>query len=220
MRFLHPGLLVICNDVKPGRKKRIQPTLKSDKNMLKEIIQSFLPWILYFVLLGQTQQRLELAILVATFTSIAFEFKALKKGFILSWGTLLFFVSMLVAVIIFKNKWIVNYVWILSNSALALIVWISILIRRPFTIQYAKEKVSQDKWHHPLFLKINYLLSAVWGLMFLVGVALNVLRLLNPLFNPWFYEILSYIPSIFAIWFTLWFPDWYKEKYLRENKLL
>lgn len=56
--------------------------------MLKDIIQSFLPWILYFVIKGKTQVSLDIAVIVAVLTSIFFELKALKKGFVLSWGTL------------------------------------------------------------------------------------------------------------------------------------
>ena len=185
--------------------------------MLKEIIQGFLPWILFFILAGSTQQQLDIAIIVAAITSIIFEYKGLKKGFILSWGTLIFFIFMVTAVTLFQNQWVSKFYWIFSNGALATIAWVSILIRKPFTIQYAKEQVSQDKWLHPLFLKINYLLTAVWGLIFLTGIGLHILRLFEPSFNGWIYEITSYLPSIFGIWFTTWFPNWYKDKYVREN---
>lgn len=43
--------------------------------MLKDIIQSFLPWILYFVLMGHTQAQLDIAITVAVISSILFEIK-------------------------------------------------------------------------------------------------------------------------------------------------
>jgi hypothetical protein len=52
--------------------------------MLREIIQSFLPWILFFILTGHIQQQLEIAIVMAAIISIFFEFKGLKKGYILS----------------------------------------------------------------------------------------------------------------------------------------
>lgn len=185
--------------------------------MLKAFIQSFLPWILYFILAGHAQQQLDTAIIVAAITSIIFEFKGLKKGFILSWGTLLFFIFMFVAVILFKSRWIANYAWIFSNGALALIAWGSILIREPFTIQYAKEQVSKDKWQHPLFIKINYLLTIVWGLIFLMGIGLHIVRIYYLIPNGWIYELISYVPLIFGIWFTSWFPTYYRSRHLRER---
>jgi hypothetical protein len=183
--------------------------------MLKDIIRSFLPWILYFVLLGNTQAQLDVAIIVAAATSIIFEFKGLKKGFILNWGTLAFFLFMLIAVVLFRNQWTAKQAWIFSNSTLALIAWISILIRQPFTIQYAKLQVSKDKWNHPIFLKINYILTSVWGCIFLFNLMIHVLKVFYPTVNGWFYESTTYSASIFGILFTAWFPNWYKAKHIR-----
>jgi hypothetical protein len=186
--------------------------------MLKEIIQSFLPWILFFIISGHSEQQLDIAIIIAASTSIIFEFNWLKKGFILSWGTLIFFAFMFIAVILFRNQWVAGYSWIFFNVALVSIAWISILIRKPFTIQYAKEQISPDQWQHPLFLKINYLLTATWGILFLIGIGLDLLRIYQPSFNGLIYEIVSYIPSVFGIWFTTWFPQWWKEKYTSNQQ--
>jgi hypothetical protein len=41
--------------------------------MIKSLFQSFLPWILYFGIVGFSQKHLDAAISVAAFTSIAFE---------------------------------------------------------------------------------------------------------------------------------------------------
>jgi hypothetical protein len=187
--------------------------------MLKEIIQSFLPWILFFIISGHSEQQLDVAIIIAASTSIFFEFNWLKKGFILSWGTLIFFVFMFVAVILFRNQWVAGYSWIFFNAALVTIAGISILIRKPFTIQYAKEQLPQDQWQHPLFLRINYLLTSIWGILFLVGIGLDVLRIYEPSFNGLTYEIVSYIPSLFGIWFTAWFPNWCRGKYISEQPI-
>lgn len=188
--------------------------------MLKEFIQSFLPWILFFAFAGGSQGQLEIAIALAVICSVVFEYKALKKRFVLSWGTLVFFILIFIAVVLFKNYWIAKYIWLLSNGALAIIVWLSILLRKPFTIQYAKEQVPQDKWQHPLFYKINYLISGVWGITFLIYEGLNIIRVYQPSLNGWVYEIATYLPSVFAVWITTWFPDWYKERYFRKQNLM
>ena len=184
--------------------------------MIKSLIQSFLPWILYFILVGPSQTQLDLAICVAAFTSIVFEIRSLKKGFVLSWGTLIFFVFLFVSVVIFKSALIAKYEWVLSNGTLALIAWFSILIKKPFTIQYAKEQVPQKHWNSPLFIQINYILSATWGLLFLIGLILNILHIYILPFRGWTYELCTYLPSIFGIWFTTWFPDWYKARSLSK----
>lgn len=185
--------------------------------MIKSLIRSFLPWILYFIIVGPSQKQHDIAVCVAAFTSIAFEMPNLKKGFVLSWGTLIFFVFLLITSVIFRNAFITKYEWVLSNGMLALITFFSILIKKPFTIQYAKEEVAQEYWSSPLFIKINYLLSAMWGLSFLVCLSLNIIHITVPAFTGWPYEVSTYVPTIFAAWFTSWFPDWYKTRVMKTR---
>lgn len=177
---------------------------------MKGLIQSFIPWIFYFVLAGDSQFQLDMAIIVAAVTSLYFDRKDLKKGFILSWGTVLFFLFMLISVVCMKNKWIAHHAWIFSNGTLALIAFGSLAIRIPFTIQYARDQVSPDKWQHPVFIRINFILTGVWGLSFLAAIGLHVVKPYLVFLTDWMFEILTYIPSIFAVWFTLWFPGWYR----------
>ena len=184
--------------------------------MIKSLVQSFLPWILYFILVGSSQKQLDLAICVAAFTSVAFEMQSLKKGYVLSWGTLIFFVFLLVAVVLFRSAFIAKYEWVLSNGMLAFIAWFSILIKQPFTIQYAKEQVPEEHWNSPLFFKINYILSATWGFLFLIGLLLNIIHLNVLAFHGWIYEVSTYLPSVFGVWFTTWLPDWYKARSQRR----
>jgi hypothetical protein len=80
--------------------------------------------------------------------------------------------------------------------------------------------VTKDKWQHPLFLKINYFLTTVWGLMFLLGIVLHIIKIYYPLISSgWAYECILYIPSIFGILVTIWFPAWYK-KYSKKKRSL
>lgn len=178
---------------------------------MQDIIKNFLPWILYFFIAGKTQESLNFAIEVAAITSILFELKYLKAGFVLSWGTLIFFVFMFIAVVILNNQWIAKHAWVFSNGTLALIAWISIIIRKPFTLQYAKQQVPSDQWQHPIFMKINYILSSVWGLCFLVSIFLHLIKIYYFSFPAWIYESLSDLSIFFAIWFSSWFPKWYRE---------
>lgn len=119
-----------------------------------------------------------------------------------------------------KNKWVLDHEWIFSTGTLALICWVSILIRKPFTIQYAKETVEKDKWNHPLFWKINYILSAFWGFIFLFHLSIHFVEIYFFSINSLVANFLSYGSTIFAILFTTWFPDWYKTKYVKQHSLI
>ena len=178
--------------------------------MFKNLLQSFLPWILYFVFVGPTQHQLTVAISIAAITAIFFELNGLKKGFILSWGTLLFFIFLFIAVVIFHHVWIAQHEWVFSNGTLALIAFGSLAIGKPFTLQYAKEQVTEEKWHHPLFIKINVILTSMWGIVFLTALALHFTNI-----HGW----ITYLPSIFGVWFTVKFPTWYRKQTASRNSL-
>lgn len=180
------------------------------------MIKSFLPWILFFLLAGNSNQSLETAIIAATIASIIFDLKYLKKGFVLSWGTTIFFTSIFFAVVILKNQSIAKYTPFLCNAALAVIAWISLLIKKPFTNQYAKETVPAEQWQHPLFIKINYILTSVWAMLFSVGTSLSLIQLYQPSFNSFFSQVTAWALPVFGVWFTSWFPDWYKAKYFKN----
>ncbi len=180
--------------------------------MFLAIIESFLPWILFFIFMGKSAQHVNIAIIIAALASIICELRGLKQGFILSWGTLVFFSALFIAIILFHQAWLAKYVWISANTVLAIIAWLSLLLSKPFTLQYAKQQVASDKWQHPIFLRINYLLTLTWAGIFTIGVLLNILRFSLPSLNGWIYEVSSYVPSIFGIWFTTWFPRWYRDK--------
>ena len=56
-----------------------------------------------------------------------------------------------------------------AHATLTLIVFGSILFGHPFTESYARLTTPKEVWHTPEFRRINRLISAAWGLAFLVG---------------------------------------------------
>lgn len=180
--------------------------------MKKEILETTLPWILYPVLCVLFPAHVELAVIIAGLSSIIFEIKNLRKGFVLSWGSVVFFVFMFVNVCVFHNQFIAHYSWIMTNSALVLIAVGSIILGKPFTMQYAREMVSEDKWRHPLFIKINYIMTAFWGVIFLLGIIIHVVRIYYPELGRYTYEFFTYSSIIFGVWFSKNFPRWYRKR--------
>ncbi len=186
--------------------------------MLKTLILGFAPWIIYLFMPTSTLNEFKIAIILSLIACVVCQFRELKKGFVLSWGSLLFFLLMTVGVVVLTNSWIIKNAGIISNSALIIITFISIIIGKPFTIQYAKETVPSERWKHPLFIRINYLLSIFWLVVFMIGLLLYLIRDYFQI-SHWIYAFISYIPLIIGIFFTAWFPDWYKERYLRIHPL-
>lgn len=191
--------------------------------MLKILI-GFLPWILYFVFIGTRPEQQELAVLAALVTTFIFNFNELKKGFILTWGTLIFFLFLTFAVFYIHSDWMEHHANLIANSGLALIAWFSLIIGKPFTIQYAREQVAKEFWQTPTFIRINQIITLVWATSFLIAVGLSILHHYFFHLDSVIYQIFSYTPTVAAIWFTKKFPDWYKQhsanRFIRHSEQL
>ena len=180
-----------------------------------DLLKGFLPWIVYFILAGHSPEKLATATIGACVVFVIFEIKYLFKGFILSWGTFLFFLFMLIFVVILRNNWVAQHAWIISNASLAALAWFSLLIGNPFTSQYAREQVDKQYWNSLVFIRINQYLTAIWGAIFLFCALLHVLKLYFPMPQNWVYEISSDFATIVGAWITSWFPEWYKKRGLK-----
>ena len=60
-------------------------------------------------------------------------------------------------------RWLEVWAGELTNGALAVFALAGLLVRRPFAMPYARDTVSAEHWHSPLFIRVNYVLTAVWG---------------------------------------------------------
>jgi carotenoid cleavage dioxygenase len=182
---------------------------KKEGMMQIGLILGFLPWILFFLIAGNTQRQMEIAIIIVLLFTIVFNRKDLRKGFILPWGTVIFFTFGLLTVVMVKHSWIGSHLGLLSNCVLATISLGSLAIGKPFTIQYARQQVPKDKWDNPIFIRVNNILTSAWGLIFLFNIALHIMRIYYADVNRWFYEMVSDGSTIFGIWLCVWFPKWY-----------
>lgn len=179
--------------------------------MLK-ILLGFLPWIAYFILSGSSQTSHLLALSVALIMMVLFDRRELKKGFILVWGSTLFFSALLIISLLTTTPWFSAQAGLLGNIALMLITWFSLLIGKPFTIQYAREETDPLVWESPLFLHINVVLTAVWGISFTILSLIGLLRRYFQLPDDVLYQSFTYIPTLLAIIFTKQYPDYCQKK--------
>ncbi|MBI5346494.1 MAG: hypothetical protein HZB76_05070 [Chlamydiae bacterium] len=178
-----------------------------------KIIITFLPWIIFKVL---SSFSLDLAIIAAIISS-SLAYATLKKGFILEWGTLIFFLISFIFIVILNNSWFTRYRDLLSTLTLTIIAWGSVLAKRPFTAQYAKLEVSKEYWNSKVFLSINNIMSIAFGLLFLFNVFTDLFELHHGKAS---HLVLSWsvfgINSLFVYLFPKHFPNWYKKRYLKE----
>src|SRR5262249_33501701 len=77
-------------------------------------------------------------------------------------------------------SWPVLAVRLWVDLGLCAIVLLSIVSRHPFTLAYAKERVSSEVATRPRFLRMNMVLSAAWLLAFMLIVLADLLMLYVP----------------------------------------
>jgi uncharacterized membrane protein len=132
---------------------------------------------------------------------------------ILSWTNLVLFGSTLLAVGILSMDWIIQYMGVLIYAALASVTFGSILVGRPFTLQYAREMVDESLWDNPRFIRVNILMTSVWGVVFLVNLGLSAIVLLSigPIRGG--IQVVTYFVLVAGIIFTIWYPVHIRKKY-------
>ena len=89
----------------------------------------------------------------------------------------------------------------------------SILIRKPFTLQYALEVADTETAKLPGFIRANYLITAVWSLSMLLMMAGNVALIYVPGLPLWSGLLIAFAARNSAVYFTKWYPEYRKAKY-------
>ena len=185
---------------------------------MKEIISillGFLPWIAFGAISGPSLRRLNAAIIAALALVPILGYKQLAKGFILTWGSLLFFAVLLVMVVLFKNLWVINNLDILAKGTLAAITWLSIFLGKPFVLQYARETVPPERQAAPVFYRTCRNLAVIWGVVFLIATGMSVAKT-----NAWWVDGLGYqAVSLGLIGLGLWLNHWYPQYVRRRAKI-
>src|SRR5580692_9178098 len=93
------------------------------------------------------------------------------------------------------------------DAGLLAIVLITIALRRPFTLQYARERVPRDRLSSPTFISTNYTITAAWAAAFAVVVAADALLLFRPDLPSWIGIAATILALAGAFKFTEWFPE-------------
>jgi hypothetical protein len=171
------------------------------------ILLGLAPFILFFVLMRLSTPLV--ALVGATLVSaILMGRVALRGGSIkiLEIGSLVLFGVLTLYTLVARPDWSIAGVRLAVDGGLALIVLVSLVIRRPFTLQYAKEQVPQQFWNHPIFLRTNDLITAAWLGAFLVAAACDAAAIWLPSVPLVAEIVVSVAAFVAAVWFSIWYP--------------
>jgi hypothetical protein len=105
------------------------------------------------------------------------------------------------------RAWDVPTVRSVIDGGLLLIILQSLLVRRPFTLQYAREQVPAAAQSSATFVRTNYIITAVWALaMAIIVIADLAMHFVTRL--PVQVESVAIVGALCsAFWFTKWYPE-------------
>jgi hypothetical protein len=181
------------------------------------------PWILYSLVEGEN--RLELSAAVALGLAVVILAINWIKGSspkMLEYSDVVYFAGLAIVVAFSSaatHDWLELWGGEVANVALLVITLGSVLIRRPFTLQYAREDTPREFWDQPEFLRVNYLITWVWIAAFAIEAASGFFgdAVLHDSNNIWTGWIVQTLPLIVAAQFTIWYPN--RLRAVREGRL-
>lgn len=173
----------------------------------------FAPWIVMSVLVGP--ERFVLAVSLATACALAVVCANRLVGVRLKLldGVGVAFFAALVAVGLVVDDvtrhWLERWSGDISNTLIMLIALGSILVGKPFTVQYAHETIAPEHWETERFRRLNYTVTWVWTGAFALTAIVGFLGdgVLNEPDNLWTNWIVQIAALILALRFTEWYPD-------------
>ena len=99
------------------------------------------------------------------------------------------------------------------DTGIFLVSLTSIVIRRPFTLQYALEVVDAETTRVPGFMRANYIITWAWtgaALLMMIG---NIAMIYVPNLPLWSGLLIAFAARNSAVYFTKWYPEYRRAKY-------
>lgn len=135
------------------------------------IFLSFMPWIVYWVLCGFGFEfgiilSLAISAILATFQKIwkSYNFMDLFSIF--------YFILAAIGTFIFKLEFFVQESGFAGYFALFLMAAFSMVFKQPFTFIVSKKDWPEAYWKERSFLLVNYIVSAIWMMIFFTNAIL------------------------------------------------
>jgi hypothetical protein len=99
------------------------------------------------------------------------------------------------------------------DAGVLLVILASVMIRRPFTLQYALEEVDEKTAKLPGFIRANYIITWVWAASMVAIMLGNVTLIYVPGLPIWLSLLVAFAARNSAVYFTKWYPEYRKAKY-------
>ena len=127
---------------------------------------------------------------------------------ILATGSAILFVALGAYLTFIDSSWSTPSVRLAVDSGVLAIALLSIVLRYPFTLQYALEMTDAETQKLPGFLRANYIITWSWTAAFLLMVVGNVMTIYVPGLPLWAGLVIALAARNSAALFTKWYPKY------------
>lgn len=132
-----------------------------------------------------------------------------RRAKLLETGTFLLFVGLtLYAPMVDGESWTISETRLRVDTGLLFIVLLTMALRRPFALAYAREKEPEYVWKNARFVRMHYVITTAWALAFAAMVAADLLLA----FQPRLPQVISVAVTIAALAAAMKFTVWYPER--------
>jgi hypothetical protein len=127
-------------------------------------------------------------------------------------GSAILFTALGCYITMVDSNWTSMQVRIAVDVGTLAIALLSIAIRMPFTLQYAREAVDAETTRMPGFMAANYIITWAWTGAFVLMTLANILMIYMPSLPLWIGIGVGFAARNSAVYFTKWYPQHLRAK--------
>lgn len=171
-------------------------------------VAAFTPWAMYWLVTNSPAGWFYAAV-TALAVALIFAAPTIQTGLkVFDVVTIVFFAGLVVAGVILGARYagaMDVHSTVIAAAALAVLAFVSLLFT-PITAEYAREYVSPEEWDQPVFIRINRVVTFMWGSVFASIAVLELIADNNPSARDWANWVLPITLFAFAVRFTQLYP--------------
>jgi hypothetical protein len=146
-------------------------------------------------------------------TVIAYDIQRGRSIKMLGVGSVILFAGLGAYITMIDSSWSSSAVKLTVDAGVLAISLVSLVIRQPFTLQYAREMVDAETAQLPGFTRANYIITWAWTGAFLLMMIANGLMIYVPGLPLWSGIVIAFAARNSAVYFTRWYPKYRKAKH-------
>ncbi len=218
-----------ASPAQPSEPQQTSPERKANLfQKLSGMILGFLPWIAYWSLAGNVPFRLAVTVAcVVGVALVAWSLLRRRAPKVLEIGSAIVFLCLLVAPFLVSGAFLQRWIQPMTNAGIFLIAFVSIVIGKPFTLQYARDETPPEVAATPAFLRVNRTITLAWVIAYALMTVSSLIPPLvygqatvshkGTLLSIFGYWVIPYLFLLLAIFFTFWYPGWFRRQMRREQ---